>query len=602
MKLIEKIEIQYFRSIFKETINDISDLNIFTGKNDVGKSNVLKALNLFFNNETDIGSQVNFIDDFNLIRRAEVKQDSIKGKQFIQIKITFLRGNRSPGTLPEKFTVTKKWLRNDVNPIVSDDIKSRREREGLLYNDRCKSSLTAYLNSLKYIYIPAIKDSETFKYILTELRDSLYNEKLASNTVLNTSLASLADSASNSSIELNEEFKQETGIDSSLTTPKTISQMFTTLEVDTISGDFSIGLNKRGDGIRVRYIPSIMHYISKNSKKFYIWGFEEPENSLEYNYTISMADSFVIKYCKESMIFITSHSPAFITIEKSNTSIFRCFKKANRTEILPINKANKEPDISEELGYIKLQKELHGKYIELKKNTQLLKENSNRLEESLRTLQKPVVITEGKTDVLILTTAWEKLNNEIECPFLIKSCNILDENSEGSAAGCKMLANYLCSIPHDSIHLAIGVFDKDEEGINSYALSANYKEHDSHSFKYCKNKKGFSFLLPVPPGKEAFAESKNLCIEYYFELSDLERKINGLGLLLKPRSIEEKCNGQIISRRPATEMHLKDIDKSTKTYFAETIVPTLPKESFVHFKLIFDLIEQIISEFSTDHN
>lgn len=48
--MIEKIEIQYFRSIYRISFTNVSSINILTGKNDVGKSNVLKALNLFFNN------------------------------------------------------------------------------------------------------------------------------------------------------------------------------------------------------------------------------------------------------------------------------------------------------------------------------------------------------------------------------------------------------------------------------------------------------------------------------------------------------------------------------------------------------------------------
>ena len=41
---IKRIEIQYFRSIYNIVIKEFSDLNMLSGKNDVGKSNVLKAL------------------------------------------------------------------------------------------------------------------------------------------------------------------------------------------------------------------------------------------------------------------------------------------------------------------------------------------------------------------------------------------------------------------------------------------------------------------------------------------------------------------------------------------------------------------------------
>ena len=96
MKIIEQINIQYYRSIKDEKVKSVSELNIFSGKNDVGKSNVLKALDLFFNkNET------NFLEDFNKERLQEVRQESVKGKQFIKIQIAFLNpGNYS--TLPDK--------------------------------------------------------------------------------------------------------------------------------------------------------------------------------------------------------------------------------------------------------------------------------------------------------------------------------------------------------------------------------------------------------------------------------------------------------------------------------------------------------------------
>ena len=56
MLRIKQIHIRNFRSIVNVTLN-VEKMNIFVGLNDVGKSNVLKALNLFFNNETEPGKQ-----------------------------------------------------------------------------------------------------------------------------------------------------------------------------------------------------------------------------------------------------------------------------------------------------------------------------------------------------------------------------------------------------------------------------------------------------------------------------------------------------------------------------------------------------------------
>ena len=46
--IIREIRIKNFRSIVEATI-PLDNFNIFVGLNDCGKSNVLKALNLFFN-------------------------------------------------------------------------------------------------------------------------------------------------------------------------------------------------------------------------------------------------------------------------------------------------------------------------------------------------------------------------------------------------------------------------------------------------------------------------------------------------------------------------------------------------------------------------
>lgn len=83
-------------------------LNVFTGKNDVGKSNVLKALNLFFNNCIVEDGDYSFKGNYNLQRFNEVRKDTIKGKQFIRIKLTFIRGKQYEKTLPEMFVISKK--------------------------------------------------------------------------------------------------------------------------------------------------------------------------------------------------------------------------------------------------------------------------------------------------------------------------------------------------------------------------------------------------------------------------------------------------------------------------------------------------------------
>ena len=56
---ITGISIKYFRSIVSMNIS-VEQLNMFVGLNDVGKSNILKALNLFFKEETDYNEKFMF--------------------------------------------------------------------------------------------------------------------------------------------------------------------------------------------------------------------------------------------------------------------------------------------------------------------------------------------------------------------------------------------------------------------------------------------------------------------------------------------------------------------------------------------------------------
>ena len=73
MVTIKRVHIKNFRSIVDETI-ELKDFNCFVGKNDSGKSNVLKALNLFFNEKTDFDTPFDFESDYSKFAKRGQKQ------------------------------------------------------------------------------------------------------------------------------------------------------------------------------------------------------------------------------------------------------------------------------------------------------------------------------------------------------------------------------------------------------------------------------------------------------------------------------------------------------------------------------------------------
>ena len=99
---ISSIEIKKFRSIWSSEVS-LKDFNIFVGANDAGKSNIIKALNLFFNGETDYGEPFDFERDFSQL--YELKKSH--SKKEILIAITFFIPDTYQGS--GYCTWTKVW-------------------------------------------------------------------------------------------------------------------------------------------------------------------------------------------------------------------------------------------------------------------------------------------------------------------------------------------------------------------------------------------------------------------------------------------------------------------------------------------------------------
>lgn len=599
--MIERIEIQYFRSIYSIVITNTRDLNIFTGKNDVGKSNILRALNLFFNNCIVEEGDYQFQGNYNLQRLEEVRRDTIKGKQFIQVKLTFRRGKQYEKTLPEKFTVTKKWNRDSLTPQISDNIEQQLTKQGRVYNDRVRASLTRYLNRIKYIYVPAIKDKHIFENMLERLQNTVYEKKLSDNVTLTDTMERLFDNVIQTTSELSKEFRGATNIESMIATPNSVTDLYRTLNIVTKADGHLVRLEDRGDGIQVRYIPSILNYLSMNATEKYIWGFEEPENSLEYNMAREMAEDFYNKYKNNNIIFLTTHSPAFIELGyRKEGRGFRCYKDNEVTEVVSFDEADKLPLLEEELGYAHILKKQYEEYQKIVKENTEIKEKIEQLEMELLVSKRPVLLTEGKTDAQILNVAWEKLYT-YECPFEIKSCDLVscDDPHSTSTAGADMLKKVLCTTRYDSQKVIIGLFDNDPAGIKAYELDHNYCEHAGGRWKEHKNKKGYAFLLPAcNAATQEIVERKHLTIEFMFDREVMNTEVNGKKLRLIQQQMTKSIQGIEIGREIAGDeyWYMAEIDNNTKKDFAYTVVPALDESAFNNFKAVFGTVLEILED------
>ena len=194
---------------------------------------------------------------------------------------------------------------------------------------------------------------------------------------------------------------------------------------------------------------------------------------------------------------------------------------------------------------------------------------------------KPILFTEGHTDPIIIKHAWSKLR-KTPIPFIpIYSFNceylrriIQDEKIYKEAGGNPLF----------------GLFDFDEayndwNGINGEVIEKN---PDLGMCKKIENKKGYVFLLPVPPNqkireqviksektKQTFLHESRLTVELLFYGHKQTEKFFD----------SENCPGGS-----------KVVFNWDKDKFAKEIIPNLPEESFKIFEPIFTFIESKIKK------
>jgi hypothetical protein len=208
--------------------------------------------------------------------------------------------------------------------------------------------------------------------------------------------------------------------------------------------------------------------------------------------------------------------------------------------------------------------------------------------DNFRKTNKPLVITEGKTDKEILETAWKKLYPNAEMPFEIHDAGVHPDPNKRSG-GVKAInehLRYLCNIlPERKI---LGIFDNDGAGNEQFnALETTgcgwkeaihqisdeeiiYKKHPYNRF--------YAILLPIPKSRDNYESqekrSEYLCIEHYFPDFILE-KYSLKGVPVIKGSTAFKIKGK-------------------KTKFATETIQTLSPENFSSFKILFDALERLL--------
>ena len=475
MNLIKSIEVAYFRSIHKEKIDRLDDMTILFGRNDSGKSNFLRALNLFFRGETNPGQEFSFARDFNTARLSEAEKR--KGtRKFVYIKIEFNTPPNWQASLGKSFYVKKSWsITRGVESKLDTSIK-----------DSKKQFLTRFLNNIEFHYIPAIKDRSIFEHLLSKV----YNV-LSKHDDFSSSLSGFTKELQAKTKDISEGLLAEIGIASSIAPPDDLTDLFRSLDFETKDSrgnPYSLTL-QRGDGVQVRHIPQILAFLSDNSDKdYHLWGFEEPENSLELANAVNEAQLLSsLSNSKNKQLFVTSHSPAFFSLDGHHVKRFYISKKSDgQSEEASSAKQIKANDLPGDLmGETPLLPAISHYLKEAQHNLKLLEEAKVALEVDLESGNKPVLFVEGESDKIIFEKAWRVYCQE-DLPF-----NIIDAKGTSKMKSLAQDGRVLSSLGNERKIFVLVDHDKEGRDLSKSAgrkrlgAGGTWIQHSSNKSYWC---------------------------------------------------------------------------------------------------------------------
>ena len=404
MKLIRRIEISYLRSLYTAVLDRPGDMNVVFGRNDSGKSNLLRALNLFFNEETEPGrGEIEFDLDFSDIRRDAAK--AAKGRQFIAIRVDFNVPQNYRPSLGETVSIKRQWN-------IDGDMTETPPRS---LSKGSRIQLTRFLNQIDFTYIPAIKDLNVFG----DLIERMY-AATAESSGFEAATDTFVDAIRSQTSGLSDGLSKLFGSTTRLAAPTDMGLLFRSLDFAHGEDGHSL-LRQKGDGVKARHLPELLRYINDNEsgKKFFLWGFEEPENSLDLGAADAEAERFaVIAVRPDTQVFITSHSPAFYlsNSEQTKTDIRRVFISKQRASdegpdpVTPKNAISVIDNLADAEARMKEASLLQLPYLirhwgELKRERDELERETTSLRAKLEALTIPTVFVEGRHDKALLEAA-----------------------------------------------------------------------------------------------------------------------------------------------------------------------------------------------------
>jgi predicted ATP-dependent endonuclease of OLD family len=354
-RIITSIQVENFRSLNDSGTIELDSSNALFGLNSSGKSNILRALNWFFNDIVEEGIPISLSSDINYSKKKKKREIKIKVEFDPSAVHTFPKSLRKKWHPTKPFSIiksvyyknnlqeTKYHLKRETNPKLPKDFES-------------SAWAISFMSLFKFRYIQAyrnpanlIKDLmvEAQRYLEPSIKQRLTFSKNRATKAMGTSAkntdifeqmqTSVQQAASKVFGDLEDKVKKtlsnvsklQAGLPENwLTWIKDLGFRFTTL-----SGGI-VDEQAQGAGAQSYLFLLLLCFIAKRTRSYgfgwrqgEIWGIEEPE--IYMHYSLAEECARLLRDVSDSQeedeapiqLLITTHSYPFIAAMKKKVPI-----------------------------------------------------------------------------------------------------------------------------------------------------------------------------------------------------------------------------------------------------------------------------------------
>lgn len=358
---IESVQIQRYRAFDQRVVIPISDLTVLTGPNNLGKSTVLTALELFFSAfesrpllSRPSRGRYSYEDDYPkryVGRSGRRWPTQIRVRMALDAQdvaaLTAVLGAPPSQTL--EATVDYQW--NDL-------AKSFRQSVAFagVNSPQATTAIVSWLRAnVRYVYIPAARNVQDFRRgTFGELIAGAVNRVRGSKQRLQA-LEKFYDDVKTELAQVETELASE--LQHYLPSVKRLSISIGELDLDQLVsvGDIEIddgvptNLQQKGDGFKSLFAISVLQYMARQRYgRNLVFGIEEPEAHL-HSSAIYEIKQTLRTLAKSFQVLVTTHSPIFI--ERDNISANVIVESARGTDFASVTRVAKNlTDIRSSLG------------------------------------------------------------------------------------------------------------------------------------------------------------------------------------------------------------------------------------------------------------